>query len=145
MTPVALPEKGFPDESKPDDWRPSDPPAGLERRPRARLHRPRTNLAGADGPVAAVPAANAPVISVWPGRRMIWGDGTGPTVPLNRRDFMPNPGSCTGIASPGECFYDLMLSNEPHTGDGGRRARRRSRPSSSCAAERRRRGAATRS
>jgi len=37
-------------------------------------------------------------LTVWPGRRMFWADGTGPTVPLSRTEFTcpadPNP--CTG-------------------------------------------------
>ncbi len=71
---------------------------------------PVANLAGGAAPTPAVPVANASPISVWPGRRMVWGWGTGPTVPLGRRDFMPNTDSCVGTTTAGQCFYDLMVA-----------------------------------
>src|SRR5262249_16662575 len=55
-------------------------------------------------------AGNAGAITVWPGRRMFWGDGTGPAVPLPRKEFQPNTGDCAGTHSPGDCFYDLMTA-----------------------------------
>ena len=61
---------------------------------------------GGDTPSAA--GANAPAITVWPGRRMLWGDGGGPSIPVPRKEFQPNTGDCTGTNNPGECFYDLM-------------------------------------
>lgn len=67
-----------------------------------------TNAAAA---AAAAPAGNAPVITVWPGRKMVWADpGAGGIVPIPRQEFAPNAGLCTGGAAPGTCFGDLMAS-----------------------------------
>jgi hypothetical protein len=98
---------GFPDESAPDNT------DETVRRPVWDAARvlgytdPATTLLGQKN--SALAGSDAPAISVWPGRKMVWGDGTGPTVPLTRKDFMPNSGNCTGT-NPNDCFADLMLA-----------------------------------
>jgi hypothetical protein len=99
----------FVDESNPDD---PDPSA---RRPVWNAGRvlgytdPVANLAGGALPVAASPAARAPAISVWPGRKMVFARGVA-GVPLTRADFLPNSGACAGGGTPGACFDDLMTN-----------------------------------
>ncbi len=70
---------------------------------------PVANLAPGAAPAAASPAARAPAISVWPGRRMVFARGNA-GVPLTRSDFLPNTGTCNGGGTPGACFDDLMLN-----------------------------------
>jgi hypothetical protein len=98
--------KSSPDESDPDNPDPS------KRKPVWNAARvlgytdPVASLPGGVGPVTTpASSANAPAISVWPGRRMVWGDGKGPAVPLPRRDFLPNTGTCAG-----NCFSDLVAA-----------------------------------
>ena len=55
-------------------------------------------------PSAASPAARAPAISVWPGRKMIFSRSVANVVPDAREDFLPDSGTCSG--SP--CFDGLM-------------------------------------
>jgi hypothetical protein len=55
----------------------------------------------------AAPAARAPSISVWPGRKMIFSRSSS-GVPLNRADFLPGTGTCGGVGAAGSCFSDLM-------------------------------------
>ena len=111
VTPTTTPlPVGYPDERSFNDTDPST------RRPVWNAGRvlgytdPVANLAGAAPAAAATPAANAAPITVWPGRRMVWADGTGPGVPLNRQDFMPDTDTCTGTTTSGQCFYDLMVN-----------------------------------
>jgi hypothetical protein len=101
---------GFPDQSDPNN---ADPTA---RRPVWNAARvlgytdPVASLTGAADPAATTAStANLLPIAPWPGRRMVWGEGTGPAVPLTRKDFMPNSGNCTGT-NPNDCFADLMLA-----------------------------------
>jgi PilC-like protein with beta-propeller domain len=109
-TPVAGPSSGFPDESKPDD---ADP---TRRRPVWNAAR----VLGYTDPVATLTGAAAssnPIgaISVWPGRKMVWGDAPlagQPTVPLSRQDFsVPStndpPGTC---GTSDNCFDDLITA-----------------------------------
>ena len=108
MTPTPTAAAGtFVDESDPDDPDPS------LRKPVWNAARvlgytdPRANLAAGAAPVAASPAARAPAISVWPGRKMVFAQGTS-GVPLTRSDFLPNTGTCAGAGTAGACFDDLM-------------------------------------
>ena len=96
----------YPDESDPDDTDPG------KRKPVWNAARvlgytdPVASLTGGVSPVTtSASSANAPAISVWPGRRIVWGDGRGPSVPLPRKDFLPNTGTCSG-----NCFSDLMAA-----------------------------------
>ncbi|HTY42146.1 MAG TPA: PilC/PilY family type IV pilus protein [Thermoanaerobaculia bacterium] len=57
---------------------------------------------------SAQPAARAPAITVWPGRKMVFSRDSGGAVPMTRADFLPNTGTCTGAGSPNSCFSDLM-------------------------------------
>jgi Neisseria PilC beta-propeller domain len=110
-TPTPTPVPGstgtFIDESDPDDSNPAN------RKPVWNAGRvlgytdPVANLAENASPLAASPAARAPAITVWPGRKMVFSQGTG-SVPLTRSDFLPNSGTCTGAGTPGACFDDLM-------------------------------------
>ena len=70
---------------------------------------PVADLAPAALPAAAQPAARAPAISVWPGRKMVFSRGNS-GVPLTRADFLPNNGTCAGGGTPGACFDDLMIN-----------------------------------
>ncbi len=96
------------DESNPDDANPA------ARKPVWNAARvlgytdPLASLAANAAPIPASPAARAPAISVWPGRKMVFARGT-TGVPLTRADFMPNTGACAGAGTPGTCFDDLML------------------------------------
>src|SRR5262249_8006009 len=88
-TPTPVPTGGnFVDESNRDDPNPA------LRKPVWNAGRvlgytdPVANLAANQGPSAAQPTGRAPAISVWPGRRMIFSQGTG-GVPLTRSDFLP--------------------------------------------------------
>ena len=65
---------------------------------------PVASLIGGQAPTAAA-TGDSSAISVWPGRRMVWGDGTGPALPLLRRDFSTPAGSCSAA-----CFDDLMAA-----------------------------------
>jgi hypothetical protein len=107
-TPVPSGSGTFLDESNPDD------PNAATRHPVWNAGRvlgytdPVANLAPNANPIAASPAARAPSITVWPGRRIVFSRGsTG--VPLARADMMPNTGTCTGAGTPGTCFDDLMV------------------------------------
>ena len=66
----------FIDESDPGQHRSGAAQARVERRPRARLHRPgRRTWRRARRPIAASPSGRAPAISVWPGRKMVFARG----------------------------------------------------------------------
>ncbi len=108
-TPAGQYATGFPDETDPDNGNPD-------------LRKPAWNAArvlGYTDPVATltgngaeneqVPgapyvAANAGPLKVWPGRKMLWASGAGPTVPLTRNEFMPG----TALCPVGGCFDTLM-------------------------------------
>ncbi|HYX21899.1 MAG TPA: PilC/PilY family type IV pilus protein, partial [Thermoanaerobaculia bacterium] len=110
LTPTPSPGPGqFVDESNPDDPNPA------LRKPVWNASRvlgytdPVADLAPAALPAAAQPAARAPAISVWPGRKMVFSRGNS-GVPLTRADFLPNNGTCAGGGTPGACFDDLMIN-----------------------------------
>jgi Neisseria PilC beta-propeller domain len=106
-TPTPVPVGNYIDESNPDDPNPA------LRKPVWNAGRvlgytdPAANLSANAAPASAQPAARAPAISVWPGRKMIFSQGSS-GVPLTRSDFLPNSGTCTGAGTPGSCFDDLM-------------------------------------
>jgi len=108
-TPTPVPTGGnFVDETNPDDPNPS------LRKPVWNAGRvlgytdPAANLTANQAASPAQPAARAPAISVWPGRKMVFSlDSAG--VPLTRADFMPNTGTCTGGGTPNSCFDQLMV------------------------------------
>jgi Tfp pilus tip-associated adhesin PilY1 len=107
---ASIPVQGFPDESNPDDTRPGTRRLIWNASRVLGYTDPVLNLTGAAASrKTAATSANAPAISVWPGRRMIWGNGTGPTVPLTRQDFLPNTATCAGT-NKGNCFHDLMTA-----------------------------------
>ena len=106
----------FPDETVPND------PSPVARRPVWNAARvlgytnPVPSLGDNQAPAAANPAAKAPEIDVWPGRKLLWATGAGgTTVPLTRRELMPNTAPCTGAG----CF-DVLVSSMglPLTGAG---------------------------
>jgi hypothetical protein len=97
----------YPDESRPNDANP------LDRSPVWNASRvlgytdPVGNLGDKAAPVVPDaglnPAAKAPGLKVWPGRKMVWANGSG--VPLARQDLLPDSGTCAGA-----CFDDLMMT-----------------------------------
>ena len=112
-TPTPVPGTGnFPDERLPNDAN------AMLRKPVWNAGRvlgytnPLPDLAANAAP--ATPAGDAGAILVWPGRKMIFASGTTTTstttgdVPLQRQNFLPNTGSCSGAGSPGTCFDNLM-------------------------------------
>jgi hypothetical protein len=108
-TPTPLPSgNNFVDESNPDDPNPT------LRKPVWNAARvlgytdPVADLAASAAPAPASPAARAPAITVWPGRKMVFSRGTS-GVPLTRADLLPNTGSCAGGGTAGACFDDLMV------------------------------------
>jgi hypothetical protein len=107
-TPI-LAGNSFLNETDPDD------PNPIQREPVWNAARvlgytdPVADLAPSAAAAAASPAARAPVISVWPGRKMVFSRGSS-GVPLTRADLLPNTGTCAGGGTPGACFDDLMTN-----------------------------------
>lgn len=108
VTPTPTPLSGltYPDETVPDNA------SSLTRRPVWNAARvlgytnPVPTLGEDQAPAPAVPAAKAPEIDVWPGRKLLWTTGAGgPAVPLARHELMPNTGPCTGA-----CFNTLVTA-----------------------------------
>ncbi|MDQ5839654.1 MAG: hypothetical protein M3537_00550, partial [Chloroflexota bacterium] len=108
-TPTPAPVLNYPDETDPDNADPS------LRKPIWNAARvlgytdPVADLAESAASLPANPAARAPAVRVWPGRKMIFGRSAS-GVPLLRSDFMPNTAGCTGAGTAGLCFDDLMLN-----------------------------------
>jgi hypothetical protein len=94
---------GFPDETDPDNANPA------LRKPLWNAGRvlgytdPVANLGEGQGTSPGAPSPQRGQITVWPGRKMIWAEGSG--VPLTRRDFLPNTGTCAGA-----CFDSLITT-----------------------------------
>ena len=102
----AAPVLTYPDEQTPNDA------SVLTRRPVWNAARvlgytdPAARLTEDQAPSPASPAAKAPEIDVWPGRKLLWATGAGgATVPLTRNELMPNTAPCTGT-----CFASLVTA-----------------------------------
>jgi Neisseria PilC beta-propeller domain len=108
-TPTPTPGPGlFLDETSPDDPNPTlRHPVWSAGRVLGYTN-PASDLAAGAAPAPASPAARAPAITVWPGRKIVFARGSA-GVPLTRSDFLPNTGSCSGAGTPGSCFDDLMV------------------------------------
>jgi hypothetical protein len=91
-TPSTFGTGGYPDESTPDDPNPSNRKPVWNAARVLGYTNPVANLAQNSTPVGPM-APNAPQISVWPGRKMVWGSGT--SVPMTRNDFFCPGASCS--------------------------------------------------
>ncbi len=107
-TGAPTPPVAFPDESDPNNAAPSSAKPIWNAARVLGYTDPVGNLTDNLVPAPASPAAKAPAIKVWPGRRMVWADPASLNVPLLRKDFVPNTGACTGAGTPLTCFDDLM-------------------------------------
>ena len=110
-TPAGTVGSGFPDETDPDN---ANPDLRMPAWNAARVlgyTDPKATLTG-NGTEDEIPpgapylAANAGPIKVWPGRKMVWATGAGPTVPLQRSEFTPG----TPLCPIGGCFDTLMTN-----------------------------------